>query len=389
MSQTSEEEGQIIVGNILDPNITIHPRYTNVIDGKTMQIVYPGDKFVCGVCLRHGILSCCTAQTIHKHWKGAKFQDNYDHIKWCQHINDEIPKPKYAYRKEKQKINKETTVNKKQKRNKKKSSSSPSIANVDSNEEAVCALLPISNSTTVNKKQKRNKKKSSSSPSIANVDSNEEAVCALLPISNSTTVNKKQKRNKETFVGTEPIKNSTTVQYHPNDGEDIEIINKTPFHQPVTEKLKEDKGKPFWCFWEEKGKKYWLMVELLKEKNGCSPFWLKDAYKKEMKELEKDTSTNVDSLVQVGFYTTYADGTGYMSVSSVELKSLRYVYDLNDLKMYRDHYLPTLSEEVKNDELVKNNLYCSNYVINKLIDEGGLDKYKNVRMKYWKNSIQK
>ena len=41
------------------------------------------------------------------------------------------------------------------------------------------------------------------------------------------------------------------------------------------------------------------------------------------------------------------------------------------------------------DELVKNNLYCSNYVINKLIDAGGLDKYKNVRMKYWKNSIQK
>ena len=350
MSQTSEEEGQIIVGNILDPNITIHPRYTNVIDGKTMQIVYPGDKFVCGVCLRHGILSCCTAQTIHKHWKGAKFQDNYDHIKWCQHINDEIPKPKYAYRKEKQKINKETFV---------------------------CKL------------GKRNKKKSSSSPSIANVDSNEEAVCALLPISNSTTVNKKQKRNKETFVGTEPIKNSTTVQYHPNDGEDIEIINKTPFHQPVTEKLKEDKGKPFWCFWEEKEKKYWLLVELLKEKNGCSPVWLKDAYEKEMKELEKDTSTNVDSLVQVGFYTTYDDGKGYMSVSSVELKSLRYVYDLNDLKMYRDHYLPTLSEEVKNDELVKNNLYCSNYVINKLIDAGGLDKYKNVRMKYWKNSIQK
>ena len=93
--------------------------------------------------------------------------------------------------------------------------------------------------------------------------------------------------------------------------------------------------------------------------------------------------------MQVGFYTTYDDGKGYMSVSSVELKTLRYVYHLNDHEMYREQYLPTLSEEVKNDELVKKNLYCSNYVINKLIDAGGLDKYKNVRMSYWKNIIQK
>ena len=77
------------------------------------------------------------------------------------------------------------------------------------------------------------------------------------------------------------------------------------------------------------------------------------------------------------------EGHGMMHVSSVKHASLRRVNDVTDLKKCKDHYFPTLTEEIK--EEIKHSM-C---IVDKLIQANDLSKHEEVRKAFLGASMKK